>query len=228
MTGAVALVRSWIADLDGKIERYVERMELVEGAVSCRTCTEPACCRQIVLCHLFEVLPIVERLRAEGRDTPALRERLRRDADDMERLGFGDGGWWDSGRGCPFLVDRRCSIYEARPSSCRAYYVLSPAELCASGGRAIVKMLGCRNHAEDDAVATSMAIHAALGLRRRPAVYVDFLPRTVVRLLRAHGRKDWAAYVDRQDWPDYERVSSWRGLRQAAAEVVVPVAEVRR
>jgi Fe-S-cluster containining protein len=31
---------------------------------------------------------------------------------------------------CPFLEDDSCSIYEARPFSCREYFVTSPKELC--------------------------------------------------------------------------------------------------
>jgi Fe-S-cluster containining protein len=31
---------------------------------------------------------------------------------------------------CPFLEDDACSIYEARPFSCREYFVTSPKELC--------------------------------------------------------------------------------------------------
>jgi len=32
---------------------------------------------------------------------------------------------------CPFLEDDACSIYDARPFTCREYYVTSPPELCA-------------------------------------------------------------------------------------------------
>jgi Fe-S-cluster containining protein len=32
---------------------------------------------------------------------------------------------------CPFLENNACSIYEARPFTCREYFVTSPKELCA-------------------------------------------------------------------------------------------------
>ncbi len=33
---------------------------------------------------------------------------------------------------CPFLEERRCSIYRERPFACREYYVTSPADLCST------------------------------------------------------------------------------------------------
>jgi Fe-S-cluster containining protein len=40
--------------------------------------------------------------------------------------------YFDLGIPCPFLVEGSCSIYPSRPSRCREYSVMSPAEYCAN------------------------------------------------------------------------------------------------
>jgi Fe-S-cluster containining protein len=205
----VALVRQWIASLDAGLGEALERFECEQGhPVSCHTCTVPGCCRQMVLCHLFEGLPIAARLVAEGRDTVELHARLRRDADQIDRDGA--VAWFDRGPGCAFLADGRCSVYEDRPTPCRAYYVTTPPELCSARSGTRIAYLPCRNEADEHAVQAASRIHRELGLRAH-RVYIDTLPRVVLRLLRARSRQQpaWAAFVDRQAWPGLEQIERW-------------------
>ena len=77
------------------------------------------CCHQAVGVTPPEVFAIYEHLRATRSaaelDAVALRVRA---ADDRTR-GMSAAERLSPGHPCPFLVDARCSIYEARPLSCR-------------------------------------------------------------------------------------------------------------
>jgi Fe-S-cluster containining protein len=119
-------------------------------AVTCRRgCS--ACCSQMV----FDVRPIeIEALgrwlRQQGRDGEALEAlRRRRDLYDRTRRerprrpGESHDDWtervalafWALGEPCVLLdSDGRCSAYELRPTSCRSFFVLGPADLCTPDG----------------------------------------------------------------------------------------------
>jgi Fe-S-cluster containining protein len=204
---ATAIVRGWIADLDARIDRYVDGWEHKAGPVSCRTCTMPACCDQLILATLAEVLPLVERLVAEGRDTPAFRRRLRQEADAM--TGVSRDEWFRRRVPCVFLEEGRCTVYDERPTSCRAYFVASPAADCGGPVHTKVAILNCTNSTAATVLQASATTSRALGLRVARHVYMDLLPRTVLRALKARGRKDWPAYVERQGWPTPEE-RTWR------------------
>jgi len=54
-------------------------------------------------------------------------------ADEVELLKLVDTGTRNPGKGCPFLIDNACSVYEHRPSVCRTLYVISDPALCHAG-----------------------------------------------------------------------------------------------
>jgi len=70
----------------------------------------------------------VERLRQAGLADVFLEGR---DAPTPEVGRANAKRYLDLGLACPFLEDDCCSIYEARPFTCREYLVTSPKELCA-------------------------------------------------------------------------------------------------
>lgn len=115
--------------------------------VSCRAGCG-ACCRQLVpitqpeahqLRAVVAALPESRRIEVEQRFDDALL-RLQQ-ADMLDRLRsaelwsgvnpveFGDK-YFHLGIACPFLENESCSIHEARPMTCRAFSVTSPAENC--------------------------------------------------------------------------------------------------
>jgi Fe-S-cluster containining protein len=49
----------------------------------------------------------------------------------MERLGV---DYFRLGIPCPFLEDEACSIHPQRPSACREFLAVSPAEYCSDPG----------------------------------------------------------------------------------------------
>lgn len=175
----------------------IERAEAVirEGArvqlsvVSCDTCTATkACCTLRTTAWLHEGVPIADRLRREGRDTPALREALRTSARLMDTLTS------DSySRPCVFLdPNERCSIYTDRPSVCGTTFVSTPPELCNTRGAQVRKYL----HPLGEASATAQTIfEQQLGLPAVPGSYLRPLPRVVLLCLEAWDRRDFASYL---------------------------------
>lgn len=201
------IVRRWMADIQAKIDGYVDKFERIQGQrISCRTCAMPGCCKQRVAMPLFEALPIVARLRSEGRDTPALRHHLKEQADLQDSTTQSE--YFNLGVDCVFLEGNRCSIYEDRPTACRAYATFEDPERCQPpGGKSLV--LGMVPYVAHETLEMSFKMHAGLGLEESPErVYSDYLPRVVLRLLKSAGRRnkdDWARFVSRQSWPTAEQ-----------------------
>jgi Fe-S-cluster containining protein len=127
-----------VAELGARaVERQGER-------VSCRAgCA--ACCRQLVPLSAPEAALIHELV--EGLPEPRGGHIKARFAAAVERLGeagllepLSDGSdpllhrseeaYFRLGIPCPFLENGNCSIYEARPSRCREYLVITPAIHC--------------------------------------------------------------------------------------------------
>jgi Fe-S-cluster containining protein len=107
-----------------------------------------ACCRQLIpitqpeahqLRALVGAMPDARRLEVERRFDDALSQLQHAGMLDALRsaelwsgvnpVEFGDT-YFRLGIACPFLEDESCSIHEARPMTCRAFSVTSPAENC--------------------------------------------------------------------------------------------------
>lgn len=195
------LVRGWMADIQRKVDDYVAEFERIRGEpISCHTCTTPGCCKQRVSVGLFEAIPIAVKLRDEGRDTPQLRKRLREDAAIQDA--HSQASYFNVGRDCVFLQDGRCSIYEVRPSACRAYATFRPPADCQPPADRPMEVLGMVPYVTQEAFEMATRTHAALGIPDGPEiVHIDYLPRVVLRVLLSAGKKNWAQFVNRQRWP---------------------------
>ncbi len=175
----------------------IERAEAVirDGArvqlsvVSCDTCTATkSCCTLRTTAWLHEAVPIADRLRREGRDTPELREALRTSARLMDTLTS------DSySRPCVFLdASERCTVYTDRPSVCGTTFVATPPELCNTRGAQVRKYV----HPLGEASATAQTLfEQQLALPPVPGSYLRPLPRVVLLCLEAWDRRDFAAYL---------------------------------
>lgn len=111
-----------------------------------------ACCRQLIpitqteahqLLAVVAAMPDTRRIEVERRFVDAV-SRLQqadmleplRNAERWSRLDpveFGDR-YFRLGIACPFLEHESCSIHEARPMTCRAFSVTSPAANCRNPG----------------------------------------------------------------------------------------------
>lgn len=174
-----------IIERAGAVIRETARVQL--SVVSCDTCTaSKVCCTLRTFAWLHEGIPIADRLRREGRDTPALREALRTSARLMDTLTAESYS-----RRCVFLdAADRCSIYTDRPSVCGTTLVSTDPALCNTrSSRAYVHPLG-----EVSATAQTL-FEQQLGLPAVPGTYLRPLPRVVLLCLEAWDRRDFASYL---------------------------------
>ncbi len=98
-----------------------------------------SCCETYVAVSIPEAIAIASHVTTQdtGQKRPVLLGRLRELATGRRKLR------WDqiAPAPCAFLVDRRCSIYAARPIPCRRYHALGSPAACnayvAKGGGAL-------------------------------------------------------------------------------------------
>ena len=174
--------------------------------ISCTSCTAPkACCSVTVGAYFHEVVPIVERLRKEGRDTPELREALAAAADAMETTSPDEYR-----RPCVFLdAAERCTVYEQRPAECGTTFVSSPALQCSDPAASVQKYLPPYRPRTQEAARVFETEARLLPLR---GPYVGALPRLVLLCLEAWDRSDYAAYL-----AERVAISAQRAIAAAAA-----------
>lgn len=99
-----------------------------EKNISCKKgCS--ACCSRIVAATRLEVLGMIEFIESSGMATDELKKRVGEHsssiADFINRKSEAapnDELWFSKKNPCPFLHDGSCSVYEARPLSCRIYH----------------------------------------------------------------------------------------------------------
>lgn len=158
--------------------------------VSCHECTAPkACCKLATVIYLYEALPVVARLVAEGRDTPALRTELRLAAEAMENTPRRQYR-----RPCVLLdADERCTVYTVRPAVCGLALVYTPATACSDPTTVEVDAYAGSIQGEV-APMVEEGVRDELGLPRADFRYAGVLPRMVLLTLQAWGRTDYARF----------------------------------
>lgn len=133
--------------LDDRLVAMAESAEASAGrGVSCaKGCG--ACCRQAVPLSPAEAWMLADRAAAlPAGKREAVLERFVRARERLSGAGFGERSWAGGDRAallrlgvdyfklgipCPFLEDEACSIHPHRPSACREFLAVSPAENCA-------------------------------------------------------------------------------------------------
>jgi Fe-S-cluster containining protein len=160
--------------------------------ISCLDCDAlKACCSVVVGAYFHEVVPIVDRLRKEGRDTAELRAALAAAADEMETRSPDEYR-----RPCVFLDDaERCTVYEQRPAECGTTFVSSPAIQCSDPAATVQKFLPPHRPRSREAERV-FETEARLVQLRGP--YVGALPRMVLLCLEAWDRPDYAQFLAEQ------------------------------
>lgn len=174
-----------------------QRLQVLPSCYACGVAK--GCCKLTVRVMFYEAVPIVTRLRRDGRDTPALRQQLAEAADAMEitpRSRYF--------RPCVFLgPGERCSIYEDRPSACGSAFVFSNPNLCNSDDPSSRVQKFATPLSERIPRGLEQAFLDAVGLERTDFLYLGALPRMVLLCLEI-----W-------DEPDFVRVLAER-VRTAA------------
>jgi len=181
-----ATVRAVIARAEVDIVASARRFLKV---ISCHSCNEPkGCCTLTTIAYLHEAVPIVARLRAEGRDTLELRERLRASARTMETQAMSV-----SRNRCVFLdANDLCTIYEDRPSVCGTTFVSSPPRDCSTQG---VQTESYDNPSSEVSIEAERSFETEAGLTRLKGPYLGALPRMVLLALEAWDRTDYVTFL---------------------------------
>jgi Fe-S-cluster containining protein len=195
-------ILAWLAEQIGQNHRESGRRALEVAThhhlpMVCSTCTATkACCSSFVIVRLYEGLVIAGELVRTGRDTPELREDLRRRAEAMEATRPRD--WFTP---CAFLDDReRCTVYTIRPTTCGQLYVYTPPDLCNARSSEIASYTPRKDVAAANEV--EEAFRERLSLRRRVGRrYLGVLPRMVLVSLEAWNRTDFRDYLRQLPWP---------------------------
>ncbi len=213
-------LESWHRDLD----RHIKRLPIASSQ-TCSSCTHasPGCCSQKNLIAFHEALPIVRLLKRNKLDTPELRARLRELGEAME--GSPRRAWFETATPCAFLVDGRCSVYSARPVSCRTYIVTSDPKNCQPGAADNAVSFADMSHVLADSIRRAREIHLALGIKETSKrILIGTLPRLVLIALEAWDCEDAAAFLRLQRWPTDEEIrGEWlEGDNDFRAAAVTP------
>ncbi|MEZ4399599.1 MAG: YkgJ family cysteine cluster protein [Kofleriaceae bacterium] len=165
--------------------------------VACHTCTAAkGCCKLPTVIYLHDAVIVADRLRRDGRDTPALRAALRTSAEAMEqtrRAAYAAP--------CVFLDDaERCTVYDARPTACATALVFSDPAACNDRHSDAVIMFDT-TAATEASLALAKEFYARLGLADRTGrSAMGMLPRMVLVALRAWDRVDYQTFLAEGDW----------------------------
>lgn len=201
---------AWIGGAVAELHQHAAREARFAGAklkltVSCTSCTATkTCCWSLVVARLYEGVLIADRLRRDGRDTPALRDELRARAEMMETRSPRD---WRMP--CLFLDEReRCTIYPVRPTACGNLHVYTDPAWCTTMAGEIKGYVA----QAEMAAATQLeeAFRDRLSLRKKVGRrYLGVLPRMVLVALEAWDRTDFRDYLRQLPWPGQDELARW-------------------
>lgn len=168
--------RLHVAEVDAVCAHLAAKAEEGGTPIQCRAgCT--SCCRFWVEIGPLEAIEIAHYLRAEGRDTPALRLKLEAAGKLMEAKSH--AAFWALGRFCALLVDGRCSVYPVRPVACRLHNSVTDPKTCDGAVGKRIEVPGLLD--EHAAFCRATAEHPAL--KGWPAL--GPLPGMVARALKS-------------------------------------------
>jgi len=182
-------VRRMIADTETHVDEYGKTHLKVSSCISCDA--PKGCCSLRVLVYLHDVVPLADRVRREGRDTPELRAALATAADLMEAQGPAYR------RPCVFLdADERCTVYTDRPIECGTTFVFTPATLCSDPNATTLEKFV--TDLGDAPSKMERRFEREARLEQLPGAYMGFLPRMVLLCLEAWERTDYVQFLAEQ------------------------------
>lgn len=205
--GILESLRAMIAEINARATKEAKSVGKQQKlpVVQCFNCdAKKACCHSMVVVRLYEGIVVAAALRAEGRDTPALRDELRTRAEAMEAASP-----YEWRVPCLFLDEReRCTVYAARPTPCGTLYVYSPPAHCNDGAKQVQAYVAHAEHAVaqqiEDELRERLSLRKKVGRR-----YIGVLPRMVLVALEAWDRSDFRDYLRQLDWPTDAQIARW-------------------
>ena len=111
------------ADQIAHERKFSDPLERVSCHVQCS-----ACCHHAIHCTIPEGIVGYQQLARKGFWTPSLRKRLEDHA--RQTWDLSTTVWHLSNIPCPLLERQRCSIYDARPFTCRVTFATGDPEQC--------------------------------------------------------------------------------------------------
>lgn len=145
---------------------------------SCDDCTSPGCCYQKSVVQFAEAVTIADYLKKNGRSNTDLRKQLHETGLRMEA--DTRAGWFSKAVPCVFLDNKRCSIYEVRPVSCRTYYVVGSPENCQPPESKGIAQIDMRSMIMGE-VEQLTAVHLFWSIKETPEkLYMRSLPIAVL------------------------------------------------
>ncbi len=205
--GMLASLRQMITDIHARATKQSKVLgrQSKLPVVQCGSCdAKKSCCHSVVVARLFEGIVVAAHVREAGRDTPELREQLRRAAESMEAAT--PGGWRVP---CVFLDENeRCTVYASRPIPCGTLFVYTPPASCSDPNAAVQAYVA---H-EENALAGEIEneFREMLSLRKKVGRrYIGVLPRMVLVALEAWDRTDFRDYLRQLEWPTDDDAARW-------------------
>lgn len=206
--GILDSLRTMIADINARATKEAKAVGKQQKlpVVQCFTCdAKKACCHSVVVARLYEGIVVAAQLRAENRDTPALRDELRARAVVMESTSP-----YEFRVPCLFLdASERCTVYAGRPTPCGTLYVYTPPAHCNDPSNPVKAYVPHAEHEVaqqiEDEFREKLSLRKKVGRR-----YMGVLPRMVLVALEAWDRTDFRDYLRQLDWPTEEQAQQWR------------------
>lgn len=151
-----------------------ERLSSQGAQAQCRVgCAH--CCYHLVPATLPEVMgALVEAIKNGHKKLVADFQKVRKDYNTLQRIGWDEARWFKLKRPCLFLVGNRCAAYNARPVACRSYVAISHPDKCRDGGPVEISDAAMK---AQDAVAEELAsIATEAGTTSKKAPMQALLP----------------------------------------------------
>ena len=206
--GILESLRTMIADINARATSEAKKVGKQQKlpVVQCFNCdAKKACCHSVVVARLYEGIVVAAELKAQSRDTPELRDRLRTTAEAMEAAS--PYAWRTP---CVFLDDaERCTVYAARPTPCGTLYVYTPPAHCNDPSQPVHAYVPHAEHEIaqqiEDEFREKMSLRKKVGRR-----YIGVLPRMVLVALEAWDRTDFRDYLRQLNWPTDADAARWQ------------------
>jgi Fe-S-cluster containining protein len=207
--GILESLRAMITDINARAGQQAKLLGKQQKlpVVQCHNCTATkACCQSVVVARLYEGIVVAAYLKENGRDTPALREKLRTTAEAMEAAKPSE---WRVP--CVFLDGgERCTVYPARPTPCGTLYVYTPPAHCNDPSAAVQAYVAVTENAVaqeiEDEFRDKLSLRKKVGRR-----YIGVLPRMTLVALEAWDRTDFRDHLRQLEWPAETDTARWTG-----------------
>lgn len=138
------------------LDKFINNKSIKEA--TCFTCTSQGCCKQLLVCALFEAYIIYDRLNLLKRtdlvekliEHGKLMEFMLKDR-NLDSQNYNSYRelclpWFISNKLCPLAENNKCVIYDIRPTTCASYFTKNPSSDCESP---IVKTIGCYDNSHE-------------------------------------------------------------------------------